>query len=105
MVVYTAQDEENNTADKENDFTQAGPQRIIVPGPQADTAKELKSMKDILSSPGLQVERIKDDTFMEKHTTLQFRRQLDNNIDGQETSLVCHFADSQQQIVDEISLL
>ncbi|KZV22365.1 hypothetical protein F511_28847 [Dorcoceras hygrometricum] len=73
MVVNTAQRAENNIADKEEDFIQAGPQRINVPGNQVDTTKELTSLKDIVSSLGLQVDRVKDDTFMAKNTTLQFR--------------------------------
>ncbi|KZV47981.1 hypothetical protein F511_31966 [Dorcoceras hygrometricum] len=38
-------------------------------------------------------------------TTLQFKRQLDNNIDGMEAILIRHFADSQQYLVDKIALL
>ncbi|KZV53446.1 hypothetical protein F511_14812 [Dorcoceras hygrometricum] len=34
-----------------------------------------------------------------------FRRQLDNKIDGMETSLVRNFANSQHHFVDELALL
>ncbi|KZV45768.1 hypothetical protein F511_39913 [Dorcoceras hygrometricum] len=83
------------------DFTQAGPQQIIVSQTQADNDKELVYIKDSISSLRLNVERIKDDVFMAKHTTLQFKR----HIDGLENSFVRHFGDSQQKIVDEIALV
>ncbi|KZV44665.1 LOB domain-containing protein 24-like [Dorcoceras hygrometricum] len=107
MVVYTTQRDDNNSKNKSEDFTQAGSQRIIVSQPQVDfdTAQEITSVKHIASTLGLNVERIKDDAFMAKHTTLQFKRQLDDKIDGLETSLVRHFSNSQQHLVDEIALL
>ncbi|KZV36562.1 hypothetical protein F511_23591 [Dorcoceras hygrometricum] len=85
--------------------TQAGPQRTIVPGPQVDTAKELISMKDIVSSLGLKFDRIKDDTYISKHNTLLFQQQLETKIDGLETSLVRHFAYSQHNLAGDIALL
>ncbi|KZV20962.1 myosin-6-like [Dorcoceras hygrometricum] len=115
--IISAGKEANNSADS----TQDGPQQIIVPEPQAniDTAKELTSLKDIVSSLGSKVDRIKDDTFIAKHTTLQFKRQLETKIDGLENSLrqletkidglenslVRHFADSQQNLPGDIALL
>ncbi|KZV40689.1 hypothetical protein F511_19166 [Dorcoceras hygrometricum] len=74
-----------------------------------ETAVDRAGVKEavtlFISNLGLNVERIKDDAFMAKHTTMQFKRKLDNKIDGLETSLVRHFADSQQHLVDEIALL
>ncbi|KZV44311.1 hypothetical protein F511_25916 [Dorcoceras hygrometricum] len=105
-VVYTAQGEQSNSPNNETDPTQAGPHHIIVPEPQVNisTAKELTSLKDIVSSIESKVEQIKDDTFIAKHTTLQFKRQLEikidgmeTKIDGLETSLVRHFVDSKTE--------
>ncbi|KZV32157.1 BTB/POZ and TAZ domain-containing protein 4-like [Dorcoceras hygrometricum] len=107
IVPYTAQREENNTADNEEYFTQDGPQRIIVSRPQddVDTAKELTYLKALVSYLGTKINWIGDDTYLAKHTTLQFRRQLDTKIDGLDTSLIRHFADSQQNLEDDITLL
>ncbi|KZV20427.1 hypothetical protein F511_30928 [Dorcoceras hygrometricum] len=82
-------------------------QQIIVLEPQAniDTTKELTSLKDIVSSLDSEVDRIKDDAFIAKHTTLQFKRQLGTKIDGLETSLVRHFNDSQRNLASDIELL
>ncbi|KZV16855.1 hypothetical protein F511_09786 [Dorcoceras hygrometricum] len=101
MVVYTAQGQENKSADKEAS-THAGPQQIIVPQPQAniDTTKELTSLKDIIYSIGSNVDRIKDDTFIAKHTTLQFNRQLETKIDGLKTSLVAEMVECIKDIRD-----
>ncbi|KZV18755.1 hypothetical protein F511_13028 [Dorcoceras hygrometricum] len=77
----------------------------LFPNPQADTAREIVSLKDTVSSLCLQVERINHDTYVTKHTTLQFWRQLNNKIDGLETCLIRHFANSQQHLGDEIEFL
>ncbi|KZV38082.1 hypothetical protein F511_43793 [Dorcoceras hygrometricum] len=102
MVVYTG-DRDNNQANNKADSTQDGLQRSIISQLQVDvdTAKEITSLKDIVSTLGLNVERIKNDAFMAKHTNLQFKRQ----IDGLETSLVRHFADRQQQLEFEIAFV
>ncbi|KZV32141.1 hypothetical protein F511_10845 [Dorcoceras hygrometricum] len=98
--------EANNNADNKEGFSQSGPQKIACSGPQEDfdTGKELTSLKDIVSSLDSKVDRIKDDTFVAKHTTLQFRRQLETKIDGLETTLVCHFADIQQNLAGDLEL-
>ncbi|KZV41947.1 hypothetical protein F511_28858 [Dorcoceras hygrometricum] len=74
---------------------------LIAPTKAIVTAKEFISLKDTVSFIGLNVKRIKDDAFMVKHTTLQFKR----HIAELENSLFRHFADSQQHLVDELALV
>ncbi|KZV17407.1 putative inactive serine/threonine-protein kinase scy1 [Dorcoceras hygrometricum] len=96
------------------DSTQDGPQPISLPNLQImdNTAKELTSLKDSVSSLDLKVERIKADTYFARHSTVQLRRQLETSVDGLEikidmleSTLVRHFADSQQHLVDELAFV
>ncbi|KZV19833.1 hypothetical protein F511_33587 [Dorcoceras hygrometricum] len=105
MVRYTAH-RENNSEDEE-DFTQAGLQQIDLSRPQAnlDTAKELTSLKDLVSSLGSKIDRIGVVTYITKHTTLQFRQQLETKIDWLEANLIHHFSDSQPNLAGDIALL
>ncbi|KZV30286.1 hypothetical protein F511_34302, partial [Dorcoceras hygrometricum] len=79
---------------------------LPTPTPVMDnTAKELTSLKDIVSSLDSKIDRIGVDTYFAKHTALKFRQQLDTKIDGLETSLVHQFTDRQQNLAGDIVLL
>ncbi|KZV17635.1 hypothetical protein F511_19998 [Dorcoceras hygrometricum] len=86
---------------------------ISLPTPQImdNTAKELTNLQDRVSSLDLKVERMRDDTNLTRHHTVQLRRQLETSVDGLEIkmdvlegNLVRHVTDSQQTLIDEVGV-
>ncbi|KZV23502.1 structural maintenance of chromosomes protein 2-like [Dorcoceras hygrometricum] len=71
-----------------------------------NNAHKLKSGSFPNDNVSLPVERIKADTDFSRHSTVQLRKQLETSVDGLEikidvleSTLVRHFADSQQAFV------
>ncbi|KZV40561.1 hypothetical protein F511_35330 [Dorcoceras hygrometricum] len=83
IVRYTAHSEEHNSSDNEEDFAQSGPQPVDFPDPKLILILlKSSSLKDLLSSLGSNIDRIGVDTYITKHTTLQFWKQLENTYTG-----------------------
>ncbi|KZV27727.1 myosin heavy chain, skeletal muscle [Dorcoceras hygrometricum] len=88
MVVYTDNIEEitSNAHEDREVSTQAGPQHISLPI-MDNTANELTSLQDRVSSLDLKVERMRDDTNLKRNHIVQLRRQLETSVDGLEIKM------------------
>ncbi|KZV37852.1 peroxidase [Dorcoceras hygrometricum] len=132
IVVYIEQHDDTDREIKAEPVSQAGPEPISLPTIQfmETTTKELTNMTDRVSSLDLTFARMWDDTDITRHHTTQLKKQIENVVDGLEikidvlksnlsrklvdnqqnlaaleTNMVCHYADSHQQFVDELALV
>ncbi|KZV35899.1 hypothetical protein F511_10366 [Dorcoceras hygrometricum] len=103
---YEETEDKNNQVGKETTGDQVG----FHPGPIPDipaVAEAVSTTADPKANmeTTAEVEIQADDGSTTADPEAHFERQLDNKITGLESSLVRHFADSQQHLVDEIALL
>ncbi|KZV19931.1 hypothetical protein F511_22985 [Dorcoceras hygrometricum] len=121
VAVYNVSSKADENQNKAEPISQASSEPIHLRILQftETTTKELTSLIAEVSSLTLQANHTQHDTYVSKKNMVLMRRQLDTRVDGLdakidgldakfdalETNMVRNYADSQQQIVDELALV